>query len=88
MFGFLKKLFGLDQETMKDAGVQIEQQVPYKVEASAQTDKVAVVNSQPVEKTIKEVQVVSKKSAGKKSTPKKEGAKKPTGNRGRKPKVK
>jgi len=31
MFAFLKKLFGLDKETMKQAGVQIEQ-VPYKIE--------------------------------------------------------
>jgi hypothetical protein len=31
MFGYLKKLFGFDKETMKEAGVQIEQ-APYKVE--------------------------------------------------------
>lgn len=30
MFTFIKKLFGFDQPTMKDAGVQIEQ-APYKV---------------------------------------------------------
>jgi hypothetical protein len=31
MFTFIKKLFGVDQETMKAAGVQTEQ-APYKVE--------------------------------------------------------
>lgn len=31
MFGFLKKLFGFDEKSYKDAGVQIEQ-APYKVE--------------------------------------------------------
>ena len=32
MFNFIKKLFGFDKETMKEAGVQTEQ-APYKVEA-------------------------------------------------------
>ena len=60
MFGFLKKLFGGDTQTNREAGVQIEQ-VPYKVEtpeivavAAADlpivTDKVTEVNSQPIEK--------------------------------------
>ena len=31
MFNFIKKLFGFDQATMKEAGVQTEQ-APYKVE--------------------------------------------------------
>lgn len=31
MFTFIKKLFGFDQPTMKEAGVQLEQ-APYKVE--------------------------------------------------------
>jgi hypothetical protein len=51
MFGFLKKLFGLDPETNKEAGVQIEQvSAPYKVETPV-VDKVEVVNAQPIEKT-------------------------------------
>lgn len=41
MFTFIKKLFGFDQPTMKEAGVQIEQ-VPYKVEAPT------VIESQPL----------------------------------------
>jgi hypothetical protein len=47
MFGFLKKLFGFDQETMKEAGVQIEQ-VPYKVEPPVVENKVEAANRQPV----------------------------------------
>jgi hypothetical protein len=60
MFGFLKKLFGGDTQTNREAGVQIEQ-VPYKVETpeivavSAAdlpivTNKVSAVNSQPIDK--------------------------------------
>jgi len=42
MFTFIKKLFGFDQPTMKEAGVQIEQ-APYKVpEPVAPTPVVAV----------------------------------------------
>jgi hypothetical protein len=58
MFGFLKKLFGGDAETNREAGVQIEQ-VPYKVEppvivpasyaeAVVVTNKAESVNQQPV----------------------------------------
>jgi hypothetical protein len=57
MFGFLKKIFGFDQETMKEAGVQIEQ-APYKTEpavippggaeAVVVTNKTEAVNRQPV----------------------------------------
>jgi len=57
MFKFLKSLFGSDAETNKEAGVQIKQ-VPYKVPEPASetsipvvTDKVAEVNTQPIEKT-------------------------------------
>lgn len=32
MFGFLKKFFGMDKDTMKAAGVHLEQPAPYKVE--------------------------------------------------------
>jgi hypothetical protein len=31
MFGYLKKLFGFDKDTMKEAGVDLEK-VPYKIE--------------------------------------------------------
>ena len=47
MFGFLKKLFGGDAETNKEAGVQIEQ-VPYKTEPPVVENKVETVNRQPV----------------------------------------
>lgn len=90
MFGFLKKLFGFDQETMKEAGVQIEQ-APYKVETPVQADKVAEVNAQPVQKPVQEApkaaEKPAKKPAGKKPAVKKEPAKKPA-SRGRKPKAK
>jgi len=85
MFGFLKKLFGGDPETNKEAGVQIEQ-VPYKAEPPVLVDKVAAVNAQPVKKPVQEAP--AKKPATKKAAPKKEPAKKPAGKGGRKPKVK
>ena len=47
MFGFLKKLFGGDTETNKEAGIQIEQ-VPYKVEPPVAESKVETANRQPV----------------------------------------
>jgi len=91
MFGFLKKLFGGDAETNKQAGVQIEQ-VPYKVEPPVLEEKVAAVNAQPVEKPVQEAPKVeanpAKKPAAKKAAPKKEAAKKPAGKGGRKPKAK
>lgn len=91
MFGFLKKLFGFDKETMKEAGVQIEQ-APYKVEPPVLEEKVAAVNAQPIEKPVQEAPKVeakpAKKPAAKKAAPKKEVAKKPAGTRGRKPKAK
>jgi hypothetical protein len=88
MFGFLKKLFGGDPETNKEAGVQIEQ-VPYKVEPPVLADKVAEVNAQPIQKTVQDAPAAKpvKKPATKKPTPKKDGAKKPA-TRGRKPKAK
>jgi hypothetical protein len=88
MFGFLKKLFGGDPETNKEAGVQIEQ-VPYKTEPPVLVDKVAAVNAQPIEKTVQEAPAAkpAKKPATKKAAPKKEPAKKPA-TRGRKPKAK
>jgi hypothetical protein len=89
MFGFLKKLFGGDPETNKEAGVQIEQ-VPYKTEPPVLVDKVAAVNAQPVEKPVQEASAAkpAKKPATKKAAPKKEPAKKPAGKGGRKPKAK
>ena len=90
MFGFLKKLFGGDPETNKEAGVQIEQ-VPYKVEPPVLEEKVAAVNAQPIEKPVQEAPKAKatpeKKPATKKAAPKKEPAKKPA-TRGRKPKAK
>jgi hypothetical protein len=88
MFGFLKKLLGLDKETMKEAGVQIEQ-VPYKVEPPVLENKVAAVNAQPIEKPVQEAPAAkpAKKPATRKPAPKKDGAKKPA-TRGRKPKAK
>jgi hypothetical protein len=90
MLGFLKKLFGGDPETNKEAGVQIEQ-VPYKVEAPVQVDRVAEVNAQPVKKPVQEAPKVeekpAKKAAGKKTSTKKEPVKK-AASRGRKPKAK
>jgi hypothetical protein len=90
MFEFLKKLFGGDPETNKEAGVQIEQ-VPYKTEPPVLVDKVAAVNAQPVEKPVQEAPKAevkpAKKPATKKAAPKKEPAKKPA-TRGRKPKAK
>ena len=85
MFKFLKNLLGFDKETMKEAGVQIEQ-APYKVEPTVLVDKVAAVNSQPIEKSVQEAPAV--KPATKKLSPKKEPAKKLAGKRGRKPKAK
>ena len=90
MFGFLKKLFGGDSETNKEAGVQIEQ-VSYKVEPPVLVDKVAAVNDQPIQKPVQEAPKTevkpAKKPATKKAAPKKEPAKKPA-TRGRKPKAK
>jgi hypothetical protein len=93
MFGFLKKLFGGDQETNKEAGVQIEQ-MPYKVEPPVVKDKVAAVNEQPIVKQAAPAAMTAakkptpKKEGAKKPTPKKEPAKKPAGKGGRKPKAK
>jgi hypothetical protein len=89
MLKFLKNLLGFDKETMKEAGVQIEQ-APYKVEPTVLIDKVAAVNSQPIEKSVQETPAAkpAKKPAAKKAAPKKEPAKKPASIRGRKPKAK
>ena len=92
MFGFFKKLLGFDQETMKEAGVQVEQaSAPYKVPEPA--DKVAKVNSKPIEKPVQEAAkpAPAKKRGGRKpaakkeSAPKKEPAKR--AGSGRKPKT-
>jgi hypothetical protein len=100
MFGFLKKLFGHDAATNKEAGVQIEQ-VPYKVEKPAMedladiaiaqsilADKVKAANEQPVAKNVAPAtKAAPKKTAEKKPAVKKDSAKKSSG-RGRKPKAK
>jgi hypothetical protein len=88
MLGFLKKLFGGDAATNKEAGIQVEQ-VPYKVEVPVAT-KVEAVNAQPV---VKEAAPVAKPAA-KKTAPKKPAPKKPAPKQGgpkkggRKPKAK
>lgn len=57
MFTFIKKLFGFDQPTMKEAGVQIEQ-APYKVpEPVAVTPTPLVVEPIPVS-TVETVVVI------------------------------
>lgn len=87
MLGFLKKLLGFDQETMKAAGVQVEQ-AAYKVEPPL-LDKVAAVNAQPIAKAVKPaaIKAAPKAAVPKKPAVKKEAAKKPA-TRGRKPKAK
>ena len=67
MFGFLKKLFGGDAQTNQEAGVQIEQ-TPYKVEPPVVEDKVAVANSQPIEKVAPVAEPVKAKPARAKNT--------------------
>jgi hypothetical protein len=82
MFGFLKKLFGFDKETMKEAGVQVEQaSAPYKVPEPTTpvptlVDKVAEVNSKPIEKPVQEAAkpAPAKKRGGRKPAAKKETA--------------
>jgi hypothetical protein len=95
MFGFIKKLFGFDQTTMKNAGVQIEQvqqkveeapveAAPYKVPEPAPVAEIPLVVEAPA--PAKKKRYYAKKSSTKKATPAKEVAiaKKP----GRKPKAK
>ena len=81
MFGFIKKLFGGDTQTNKEAGVQVEQ-APYKVETPVVENKVAAVNAKPIE--------TAKPAPGAKPAPKKQGSAPKQGNkpRGRKPKAK
>ena len=79
MLGFLKKLFGFDKETMKDAGVQIEQQAPYKVEPPAPEPEVvpkAEVIATPV-KTAPAIE--AEKPAAMTAKKKPRGPKKPQG---------
>jgi hypothetical protein len=87
MFNFIKKLFGFDQSTMKEAGVQIEQQAPYKVETPVVDVPVLVAEETKVEAFPTEVnsQITDSvtqpapktKPAAIKAKAKKEGAKKP-----------
>lgn len=75
MFGFLKKFFGLDKETMKEANVQLEQSAPYKVEppvptpapqpevVPAESVVITVVEEKPVKAKRKPA---AKKTAGEK----------------------
>lgn len=77
MFGFLKKFFGIDKETLKEANVQLEQPAPYKVEpplpeptpAPAETVVIKVVEEKPAK--------AKRKPAAKKAT----GEKKPRAKR-------
>jgi hypothetical protein len=71
MLGFLKKMFGFDEKTLNDAGVQIEQ-APYKVsEPVVPTPVPLVVETAPVV-----VPVVTEKPAAKR---KPQGQKQPQG---------
>lgn len=90
MLGFLKKLFGMDKETMKNAGVQIEQQAPYKVEPVAVVVETVAIKEVPAKKT--KVDQVKPTASKKPRGPKKPQGPKPTAKpaapkRGRKPKV-
>jgi hypothetical protein len=84
MLGFLKKLFGFDKETMKDAGVQIEQ-APYKVEPPEPT----VVATKPAAMTAKKKPRGPRKPQGQKPVqkPAAQPANKQPARRGRKPKA-
>jgi hypothetical protein len=102
MFTFLKKVFGFDNKTMADAGVQIEQ-APYKVDtvviepvaapavapAPAPAPAPAVAPA-PTPAPAKKKRYYAKKTpAAKKATPKKEVAPSaPAKQPGRKPKAK
>lgn len=81
MFGFLKKFFGLDKETMKEANVQLEQSAPYKVETPVPTPapQPEVVPAESVVITVVEEKPAKakRKPAAKKAT----GEKKPRAKR-------
>jgi hypothetical protein len=83
MIGFLKKLFGGDATTNKEAGVQIEQ-APYKVPEPAATTPVPLVTEPVVA-----AKTAPKQPTAVKSAPKKQGTKPATGSkpRSRKPKT-
>ena len=101
MLSFLKKLFGLDKETMKEANVQLEQGAPYKVEPPAlepevipKAEAVAVEPAKPAAMTAKKKPQGPKKPQGQKPAQKpavKPAAKtqqpKQPARRGRKPKA-
>jgi hypothetical protein len=88
MFTFLKKVFGFDNKTMADAGVQIEQ-APYKVDTVVIEPAPAPAPAAAPAPAKKKRYYAKKTPAAKKATPKKEiapsaPAKKP----GRKPNTK
>lgn len=101
MLGFLKKLFGFDAQTMKDANVQIEQ-APYKIEPPVQATATTPIPLVVEKVEVKEVEPVApveeKKPAAMTANKKPRGPKKPQSpkpaakpaapKRGRKPKAK
>lgn len=92
MFTFLKKLFGVDNKTMADAGVQIEQIAPT-IEAAAPV-VIEEVKTAVIEVPVKQEVPIKKSQAKKPAQPKQTGTKpsvqKPAGRkpRGRKPTAK
>lgn len=76
MLGFLKKLFGLDKETMKGAGVQLEQ-APYKVE-TPQAVGIDVYQPMPTE-VVEAKEVEPAKPAAMTAKKKPRGSRKPQG---------
>jgi hypothetical protein len=75
MLGFLKKLFGLDKETMKDAGVQLEQ-APYKVETP---DPIVVTREASIVPVSDSAVIITEKPAAMTAKKKPRGPKNPQG---------
>lgn len=67
MFGFLKKFFSKDKETIKETNVQIEQSVPYKVEppikeiVPVSSSEVVVIHNPEIKPAIVEEKPAKKK---------------------------
>ena len=81
MFGFLKKFFGMDKETLKEANVQLEQPAPYKVEPPLPEPTPAPVPAQAETVVIKVVEEKPAKAKRKPAARKTTGEKKPRAKR-------